>query len=170
MTTLLIILGVQVAYVSMYTIRMIFTLKGRYYLASLLSMFEIFVYMSGLTLVLNKLDNPWNLFAYCLGYGLGIMTGSIIEEKMALGYVMVQIITCRDNACAAEKLREEGYGVTTWLAEGRDSDRLVLEVMAKRKSEPNLYKMVDYLCPDAFVFSHEPRHFRGGYGIQKVRL
>ena len=121
MLTILIILAVQVTYVSMYTIRMIFTLKGRYYWASLISMVEVFIYMSGLTLVLSRLDNHWNLLAYCLGYGLGILTGSLIEEKMALGYVSVQIITSRENAWAAEKLREHGFGVTTWLAEGRDA-------------------------------------------------
>jgi len=170
MLTVLIILAVQVTYVSMYTIRMIFTLKGRYYLASTISTVEVFIYMSGLTLVLSRLDNHWNLFAYCIGYGLGILTGSIIEEKMALGYVMVQIITSRENACVAEKLREKGFGVTTWLAEGRDADRFVLEVMAKRKNESCLYKMVDSLCPGAFVISHEPRHFRGGYWMQKVRV
>lgn len=169
MLTLFIILGVQVTYVSMYTIRMIFTLKGRYYLAAMISTVEIFIYMSGLTLVLSKLDNHWNLLAYCLGYGLGILTGSLIEEKMALGYVMVQIITSRENACVAEKLRENGFGVTTWLAEGRDADRFVLEVMAKRKNESSLYKILDGLCPDAFVISHEPRHFRGGFWLQKVR-
>lgn len=170
MLTVLIILAVQVTYVSMYTIRMIFTLKGRYYWASAISMVEVFIYMSGLTLVLSRLDNHWNLLAYCLGYAMGILTGSLIEEKMALGYVMVQIITSRENACVAEKLREKGFGVTSWLAEGRDADRFVMEVMAKRKNEGCLYKMLDSFCPGAFVISHEPRHFRGGYWLQKVRV
>ncbi|ATW26540.1 DUF2179 domain-containing protein [Candidatus Formimonas warabiya] len=170
MYTILIILGVQIIYVSMFTIRMILTLKGRSYSAAVISMGEIFIYMSGLTLVLNRLDNPINLLAYCVGYGLGILTGTFIEGKMALGYVMVQIITSREDAGLAEQLRENGFGVTSWLAEGRDADRLVLEVLAKRKNEPHLYKMVDSLCrPDAFVISHEPRHFRGGFWMQKVR-
>jgi len=170
MMTILIILAVQVTYVSLYTIRMIFTVKGRYYWASLISTVEVFIYMSGLTLVLSRLDNHWNLLAYCLGYGLGILTGSMIEEKMALGYVSVQIITSRDNAWVAEKLRENGFGVTTWLAEGRDADRFVMEVMAKRRFEPLLYKNLDALCPDAFVISHEPRHFRGGFWSHKARV
>jgi uncharacterized protein YebE (UPF0316 family) len=170
MTTVLIILAVQISYVTLYTLRMIFTVKGRFYWASLISTIEVFIYVTGLTMVLNKLDNYWNLLAYCLGYGLGILTGSLIENKMALGYVSVQIITGREHYCVAEKLRENGFGVTSWKAEGRDADRFVMEVMAKRKNEASLYKIIDSLCPNAFVISHEPRNFRGGFWMHKVRV
>jgi uncharacterized protein YebE (UPF0316 family) len=115
-------------------------------------------------------QSDWNLLAYCLGYGLGILTGTLMEEKMALGYVAVQIIIGRENAAVAEKLREHGFGVTSWLAEGRDADRFVMEVMAKRKNEASLYKMLDSLCPDAFIISHEPRHLRGGFYMSKVKV
>lgn len=170
MVTILIILAVQITYVSMNTIRLIFTLKGRYYLASLLSSVEIFVYMSGLTLVLSKLDSHWNMLAYCAGYGLGLLTGSFIEGKMALGYVSVQIITNGENQDVAEKLRECGFGVTSWMAEGRDADRLVMVVMAKRKTEASLNKMLDSLCPDAFIISQEPRQLRGGFYTHKAKV
>ena len=54
MITVLIILAVQISYVTLYTIRMIFTVKGRFYWASIISTVEVFIYVSGLTLVLNK--------------------------------------------------------------------------------------------------------------------
>lgn len=169
MKIILIILAVQITYVSLFTMRMIFTLKGRSNLAAVISMAEVFIYMSGLTLVLNNLDNPLNMLAYCLGYGLGILTGTKIEEKMALGYVTVQIICHREEVFIADTLRENGYGVTCWLAEGRDADRLVMEVLAKRKNERHLYRLVESLSKDAFVISHEPRHFRGGFWVQRVK-
>ena len=48
-----IILIINIVYVSFFTIRMILTLKGRKYLAALVSMFEVVFYVLGLGLVLE---------------------------------------------------------------------------------------------------------------------
>ncbi|MEL7564043.1 MAG: DUF2179 domain-containing protein [Dehalobacterium sp.] len=162
------ILLIQIIFVSLFTIRMIFTLKNRSYLASIISVVEIFVYVTGLNLVLKNLDNPINLAVYCLGYALGIIIGSKIEEKMALGYVLVQIITECEESYMADVLRQSGYGVTTWFAEGRDSNKMVMEVLTKRKHEPRLFKLMETLDKDALMISQEPRNFRGGFWSKKI--
>jgi uncharacterized protein YebE (UPF0316 family) len=64
------IIGINVIYVSLNTLRTIFVIKGRRLLASLISMGEVFVYLTGLTIVLQNLDKPWNIVAYCAGYAL----------------------------------------------------------------------------------------------------
>lgn len=89
----LIILIINVVYVSFFTIRMILTLKGQRYLAAGISTIEILVYVTGLSLVLDNLDQIQNVIAYALGYGLGVIVGMKIEEKLALGYIMVNVIT-----------------------------------------------------------------------------
>ena len=53
---LAIIFAVNVVYVSLMTIRMILTLKGRKYIAAFVSVFEITVYIVGLGLVLDNLN------------------------------------------------------------------------------------------------------------------
>ncbi|WP_265332389.1 DUF2179 domain-containing protein [Zhaonella formicivorans] len=169
MMMILIILGIQIIYVSFFTVRMIFTLKGQRTLASMISAVEVFIYMTGLSLVLKNLDDPKNLAAYCVGYAIGVLVGSKIEEWVALGYVTVQIITGQEDSQLAEMLREQGYGVTSWLAEGRDGARLVLEVLTKRKFEPHLFKLVDSISEKAFIISHEPRNFRGGFWVKTLK-
>ena len=52
----LIIIGINVVYVSLFTLRMILTIKGQKALASVLSIVEVFIYLMGLTLVLDRLD------------------------------------------------------------------------------------------------------------------
>lgn len=89
----LIILIINIVYVSFFTIRMILTLKGQRYLAAGISTIEILVYVTGLSLVLDNLDQIQNVIAYALGYGLGVIVGMKIEEKLALGYIMVNVIT-----------------------------------------------------------------------------
>ncbi|KJR49230.1 hypothetical protein UF75_0308 [Desulfosporosinus sp. I2] len=168
MQLILIIMGINVVYVSMYTLRMIFVIKGQRVLASILSIVEIFVYMTGLGIVLKNLDNHWNLAAYCIGYGLGVYIGSRIEEFIALGYVTVQVTVDCVEAEIPSKLRDYGYGVTSWLADGKDGSRLMMQVLAKRSNERQLIDILDQLCPKAFVVSFEPKNFKGGFWNKRM--
>ena len=148
---------------------MIFVIKGMRLLASMISMFEVGVYLTGLTIVLKNLDSPINIAAYCIGYGAGVYIGSRIEQHLALGYVDVQIIVDSVDCRLPDMLREKGYGVTSWNAEGRDGARLVLHVLAKRNNEKNLIKLLNQISPNAFVISYEPKHFIGGFLTKHAR-
>ncbi|GAB6156349.1 DUF2179 domain-containing protein [Desulfosporosinus burensis] len=168
MQLILIIIGINIVYVSMCTLRMIFVIKGQRIIASILSVAEIFVYMMGLGIVLKNLDNYWNIAAYCVGYGLGVYIGSRIEEYIALGYVTVQVTVDCVEIEIPSKLREYGYGVTSWLADGKDGPRLMMQVLAKRSNERQLVDILDKLCPKAFVVSYEPKNFKGGFWIKRM--
>lgn len=164
----MIILAIQIVYVSFFTLRMIFTLKGKRYLAASISMLEVAIYITGLSIVLDRLDDPINLFAYSLGYGLGVLAGTKIEEWLALGYVTVQVISQYVDEHISHTLREKGYGVTSWSAQGRDGDRLVLYVLTKRKNQHKLFALINEIDPKAFVMSHEPTFFQGGFWTKRI--
>jgi len=161
-------MGINIVYVSLYTLRMIFVIKRLTVLATFLAMIEIYVYMTGLGIVLKNLDNPLNLAAYCIGFGLGVYTGSRIEEYLALGYVTVQVTIDCVEAEIPSRLRDYGYGVTSWLADGKDGSRLVMQVLAKRCNERKLLDILEKLCPKAFVISFEPKDFKGGFWINRI--
>ena len=61
MSMVLIILVINIIYVSFYTIRMILTLKGQKYFAALISSIEVLIYVVGLGLVLDNLNQIENL-------------------------------------------------------------------------------------------------------------
>lgn len=166
---LLLIVGVQILYVSFFTIRMIVMLKGMRTIAALLATCEVAIYVLGLSLVLDRLNEPANLIAYCLGYGAGVIVGSKIEERMALGYLTVQIITDSAHGTLPQRLREKGYGVTSWLAEGRDGPRLMMSVLTKRKHHARLLTFLNEMDSRAFVTSHEPKHFQGGFWTRLIK-
>lgn len=168
MELIFLIVGINVVYVSLYTLRMILVIKGQRVLASVLSFGEILVYIIGLGIVLDNLNNPWNVIAYCIGYALGVYIGSRIEELLALGYVTVQLtVDCAEKDLPS-KLRSYGYGVTAWLADGKDGQRLMMQVLAKRSNERKLNDVLDKLCPTAFVVSYEPKNFKGGFWVNHV--
>ncbi|WP_010097463.1 DUF2179 domain-containing protein [Ornithinibacillus scapharcae] len=164
-----IILIVNVVYVSMFTIRMILTLKGRRYVAAFVSMFEIIVYIFGLGLVLDNLNEIQNVIAYALGYGIGVVVGSIIEEKLALGYITVNVISGNPDLNFTRRLREKGYGVTSWSAYGMDGDRLSMQILTPRKYELRLYEEIKMIDPKAFIISYEPKQIHGGFWVKQVR-
>ncbi|MGD9677491.1 MAG: DUF2179 domain-containing protein [Vulcanibacillus sp.] len=165
---ILIILVIQISYVSLFTLRMIFMIKGRKNLAALISVIEVTINIIALSLVLDRLSNPIYLLAYSLGYGVGILVGSKIEEILALGHVTVQVITQNVESNISVKLRERGYGVTSWPAKGRDGDRLVLHVLTKRRNMKILVQTINEIDSRAFVISHEPIFFQGGFWAKRI--
>ena len=166
---LLLIFVINVAYISLNTIRFMLTMKSYRLAASLVSMVEVTIYVVGLGLVLDSLDNYLNLAVYALGYGVGIALGIKIEEFLALGYIMVTAIVPDLETKMPEELRNLGYGVTTSLAFGREGDRMVLEILTPRKTERKLYKQISEIEPKTFIISYEPKYINGGFWTRKVK-
>jgi uncharacterized protein YebE (UPF0316 family) len=166
---LIFIFLIQIVYVSAFTLRMILTLKGQKYIAAAISVFEITIYVVGLNLVLQYLNQIASLMVYALGYALGILIGAWIEEKIALGYVTLKVITNDPFTSMPQFLRDKGYGVTSWIGSGRDGNRLVMEILAKRKNQDKLYETILTLDPKAFVITVEPKQFYGGFWTSVIK-
>ena len=165
----LIILVVNIIYVSSSTMRMILTLKGRRYLAAAVSTLEVVVYIIGLSIVLDNLDGIQNIIAYAVGYALGIIIGSIIEERLALGYITVNVVSSKPELKFSESLRKEGFGVTSWTSTGMDGDRLSMTILTPRKQELRLYQAIMSIDPSAFMVAYEPKHIQGGFLVRQVK-
>lgn len=164
-----IILAINIVYVSFFTIRMILTLKGQRYLAALISMVEVVIYVIGLGLVLDNLNEIQNLIAYAVGYGVGVIVGMKIEEKLALGYITVNVITKEYDKDLPKNLRAQGYGVTSWAANGLEGDRMALQILTPRKYELKLYQTIKELDPKAFIIAYEPKTIYGGFWVKSVK-
>ncbi len=163
---------INFAYVTLSTIRLLLTMKGYRLIAPIVSMFEIIIYVLGLSLVLDSLDNPLNLIIYALGYAIGIGVGIKIEDRLALGYTMVTAIlpsTSQQEDSLPNILRSEGYGVTESYGEGLEGPRLVLEILSPRNKEKNLYQKIKEVESRAFIVSYEPKNISGGFWTKKVR-
>ena len=165
----LIIFAINVVYVTFFTVRMILTLKGYRYIAAAVSVVEIIIYVIGLGLVLDNLNEIKNILAYALGYGIGVIIGTKIEEKMALGYITVNVITADVDKELPGLLRGKGYGVTDWSASGLDGGRSALQILTPRKYELKLYTTIKEFDPKAFIISYEPKAIHGGFWVKSVR-
>lgn len=165
----LVIFVINIIYVSFLTLRTISTLKGYRYTAAIFSILETFVYVIGLGLVLENLDQFQNVIAYALGFGAGILVGLRIEEKLALGYLVVNVITSEIDKDLPKNLRDLGYGVTHGYQYGRDGERMTLQILTPRKYERKLIATIKELDERAFIITHEPKNINGGFWTKGVR-
>lgn len=159
---LLAILVLQVLYVSVMTVRWIILVRGGRWLASAVSFVEVIIYVIGLGLVFSDLKDPLKVLVYALGYAVGALAGSYVEEKLALGNTVFQIIT-REPDRLVPALRDVGLGVTAWPAQGRDGPRGLLMVVARRRWVPELMKVIAEVDPRCFVVRLEPQALHGGF-------
>lgn len=160
---------INFSYITLNTIRFMLTMKGYRLIAPMLSVIEIVIYVTGLSMVMSSLDNPLNLAAYALGYGIGVGVGIKIEDWLALGYTMMTVMTANPESGMPNKLRDAGYGVTIMNARGRDGERLMLNVLAARKDERDLLSKVMEIDEKAFIVSTDPKYIQGGFWSKRIR-
>lgn len=149
--------------VSLGTLRIIFLTRGRSKLAACVGFVEVMLYVVALSMVIGNLDRPFNIVIYGLGFAVGNYVGSLIEEKVAVGYVTVQVVTMQSNGDLESGLREEGYGVTAMECYGRDGPHRILHILMKRRNLPQLLKSLRSLDSQAFISIMDTRKIMGGY-------
>ncbi len=162
MLELAIIFGAQVVYVSTMTLRWIILLKGCRFWASIMSLFEVTIWVYALSLVVASIDEPLRLLAYAGGFAAGTAVGSWLEERLAYGYSMALVVV-RERSEVSRRLRERGFAVTTWKGRGRERERDVLLVFYRRSFNRVLDQIINDIEPSAFVLLLEPRLMRGGF-------
>lgn len=168
MNNILLIIILQLVYVPFLTLRTIFLVKNITFLAAILGMVEMLIYVFGLSLVFNGDQSFLAMLVYAIGFGLGIFLGTLIEKKLAVGYILTMINTQNKNDELSNYLREEGFAVTTFVGEGRDSERYKYEILTKRNRESELFDIVKQFEPNAFIISYEPKSFKGGFLVKRM--
>ncbi|SDJ98359.1 DUF2179 domain-containing protein [Natronincola ferrireducens] len=159
----------KVADVTLATIRMIMVVKGRRVQAAFIGFVEIIIYILAIGKVLAELDNPFNVLAYALGFASGNYLGIYVEEKMALGTIIVQVITHGNAMPLVEIFREQGFGVTVVEGYGREGMQHLLSITIQRKNLSKVYRIIDNYDKKAFVTVTDARSIRGGYFTQLKR-
>ena len=169
MKEIVLILLLQLLYVPCFTLRTIFIVKQLHYRASFLGFIECLIYILGLSLVFTGDQTMVGILVYASGFGIGIFIGTKIEQALAIGFTTLQVNLPNKNQELINLLRNEGYGVTVYIGEGRDSARYKLEILTKRNQEEGLFELIEEYEPNAFVISYEPRKFKGGFLVKTMK-
>jgi uncharacterized protein YebE (UPF0316 family) len=169
MKDILLILILQLVYVPIFTLRTIFLVKNMGSIASLLGFLEALIYVFGLSIVFSGEQSIIQMIVYAVGFGLGILIGSSIEQKLAIGYTNLIVKLVNKNEELINRLRYDGFGVTVFQGSGRDGERYQLDILTKRNREEELFELIEKYEPRAFIISYEPRKFKGGFLVKAMK-
>lgn len=166
MQNYLIIFLAMAVYVSLNTIRVIMVIRGRKGIASLIAATENFIYMSTFAFAISGTgsNNIISILIASLGYAIGVLTGSIVEKRLNMGHLVVQIIADGECESLIETLRKDNYAITNWKVSGMKGDKEMLYILVNKKRYGGLEARIKEINPNAFVVMYEPKYFYGGYG------
>ncbi len=136
--------------VSLDTIRVIMVSRGYRKYAPFIGFFQILIWIITITRIMENLDNWLTYVAYAAGFGMGTYIGMRIEEKIALGYELLRIITRSEVHELVDVLRKKGYGVTNVAGKGKDGEVGIVLLILKRKLMPEVIALVKQYNPKAY--------------------
>ena len=136
--------------VTLSTVRTIFIARGWKVLAPLLGFFEVSIWLFAIAQVMQHLTSPDCFLAFAGGFALGNFLGVLIEQKLALGQVVVHVVSTNDSAELAESLRWAGYGVTALEASGASGPAQLVFTIVRRNELDRVISIIKRCDPKAF--------------------
>ena len=153
----LLIFIARICDVSLGTMRIIFTSKGKRNIAPFLGFFEVLIWITAISRIMQNMDNYLNYIAYAGGFATGNFVGMLIEERLAVGIQLVRVITHQKGEELVHILNEKGFGATIVEARGaREKVHLIYSIVQRN----NLHNVV------TIINNFDPKVF---YSVEDVR-
>ncbi len=159
----LLIFVLRVGDMALDTIRVLFVVRGKKLLVWILGFFQSLIFVVAISSVLSELDNILNVIGYATGFATGNLVGMLIEQRLAIGHVLVTIISSHLGTSIAERLRAAGYAVTEISGRGKNGTVFELHASVLRKDVSSVETIVLEADPQAFVTAEDVRPVRRGF-------
>jgi uncharacterized protein YebE (UPF0316 family) len=152
----------RVVDVTLGTLRIIFTSRGKKVLAPLLGFVEVFIWVSVIAQITKGANNVVAYFAYAAGFATGNYVGMFIENKLAIGMLVVRVIIPNHVQELTKALSDKGYGVTRVDAHGSQGPVNLIYTIVQRKNLPEVADIIQREYPNAFFTVEELRSAEHG--------
>lgn len=159
----LLIFFLRVCDMSMDTLRVLFVVRGKRAIVWVLGFLQSLIFILAISSVLTGERNYLNILGYATGFATGNIVGMIIEEKLAIGHILVNIISSHRGAFIAERLRASGFAVTEIAGRGMNGTVFELHVSVLRKEVDTVETIVLEADPQAFITAEDVRPVRRGF-------
>lgn len=151
----LLVFFAETCVVTLSTVRTIFVARGWKSLAPLLGFFEVSIWLFAIAQVIQNLTSPSCYLAFAGGFSLGNFLGVLIEQKLALGNVVVHITIRESAAELIDTFKQTGYGVTALDAQGATGPVRVVFTVIRRKELAKVVAIIKGFDPKAFYSVHD---------------
>jgi uncharacterized protein YebE (UPF0316 family) len=136
--------------VTLSTIRTIFIARGWKTLAALLGFFEVSIWLFAIAQVMQHLNSLGCFLAFAGGFAIGNYLGVLIEQKLALGHVVLHVVTGKTDSSVADNLRWAGFGVTALDAGGASGPVQALFTVVSRRELAMVTSIIRRHDPSAY--------------------
>lgn len=144
------------------TIRTILAVSAMGKQAAVVGFIEATIGVAAIGAVVTHLGNPFAILGYAAGFSVGIVAGTKVEEWLALGLRLVQIVNPDPVVPLAAQLRSRGYRVTSLPGVGRSGAVEIGLILVRRRSLPMLLSIISTLAPRAFITVQRSERSIGG--------
>ena len=148
--------------VTLMTLRIIFISRGKKYVAPLLGFVEVFIWIAVVTQIVRGANNLAAYLAYAAGFALGNYVGIYIEDKLAIGTLVLRVIVQNQAEALMAALSDAGFGVTGVEGQGSTGPVKLIYSVVKRKDLPRALEIIHMVAPNAFTTVEEVRSVEQG--------
>ena len=159
----LLIFILRIVDVSLYMMRFMMVMRGRKLYAWIFAFCQSIIYISVIGSVIKNISEPLIIIGYAAGLATGIVVGMWIENRLALGYTHLRIVSSGLGADLAAKLRDDGYATTEISGRGQSGMVSILRLNVYRRKARKVIGKVIEIDPDAFVTAENVRSVEGGF-------
>ena len=148
--------------VSLGTLRIVFISRGDKLLSPLLGFFEVLIWIVAMGQVMQNLSSPAAYLGWSLGFAAGNYVGLVIEQKLALGMVVIRVITSSSVNELMLELADKNYRNVIIEAESEEGRMNVLFSIVKRKNVDEITNLIRTRIPNAFYTIEGIQRFSDG--------
>ena len=159
----LVIFALRVLSVSMGTVRTLLTVRGLRLISAIMGFVEVLIFVLAISQVISDIGNVWNVLGYCGGFAVGTIVGMALEDRLAIGFAVVRIISTAKWPEIVQSLRSGGYGATKVMGEGKDGPLGIVYTVVRRKELKDVIQICEQLDQQAFITVEEAGRVYHGF-------
>jgi uncharacterized protein YebE (UPF0316 family) len=144
------------------TVRIIYVSRGAKIAAPILGFFEVLIWIIAVSKVMQNLTNIGCYIGYAAGFATGNFVGILIEEHLAMGKVVIRVITPKEASELANNLRAAGYGATNIPGYGGTGMVSVIFSVVNRRELKKVVEIIQRFNPKAFYSIEDVRYVSEG--------
>lgn len=158
----LFIFAARICDVTLGTLRIIFVSRGKKLIAPFLGFFEVSIWLLAISQIMQNINNAACFLAYASGFAMGNFIGILIEDKLAIGMVMIRIFLVKDETGMKERLYEAGFGVTSVDAHGMNGNVEIIYTIIKRRNLEKAVAIIEECQSKAFYSIEDAKSVKQG--------
>lgn len=152
----------RVVDVTLGTMRIIMVSRGRRQIAPILGFVEVFIWIVVVGQLVTHLQGVNAYIGYAAGFAAGNYVGMIVEDKLALGSVIVRIFLSNGSETLIQNLTNAGFGVTRFMGQGANGPVTMIFTTVRRKEIKRVFAIVHEVTPKAFITVEDTRRVEEG--------